>query len=118
MRCDYNARTQRFKPVPCYADKLSMLPWSAIDPSALGIVKSIKETLFSDSEQIIVVRLDKLNIYKEGDFFKGHVDAPKSKDMFGTLVVNPPLDYAGGQWVIRAKEYSDGKDARREQSCD
>lgn len=104
-----------------HANKLSIMPWSAIDPHASGILASIKRTLFNEDQlerKTIVACLDKLNVYKQGDFFKNHVDTPKSKDMFGTLVVNLPSDYVGGQLVIRAQELSDGKDARREHSCD
>ncbi|KAF8336919.1 uncharacterized protein EI90DRAFT_3044142 [Cantharellus anzutake] len=39
----------------------------------------------------IIAQLDKLNVYSEGDFFKGHDDTARSSDMFGTLLINFPL---------------------------
>lgn len=88
-----------------HADKLALMPHSAIDPYALGIVASIKETLFTEEQltgRRIVARLDKLNVYKQGDFFKGHVDTPASKDMFGTLVANLPSRHVGGELIVCA----------------
>ncbi|KAF8341302.1 uncharacterized protein EI90DRAFT_3033424, partial [Cantharellus anzutake] len=50
----------------------------------------------------IIAQLDKLNVYSEGDFFKGHVDTARSSDMFGTLLINLPVKHEGGQLVIKA----------------
>ncbi|KAF8341305.1 uncharacterized protein EI90DRAFT_3033457 [Cantharellus anzutake] len=50
----------------------------------------------------IIARLDKLNVYSEGDFFKGHVDTARSSDMFGTLLINLPVKHEGGQLVVKA----------------
>ena len=49
----------------------------------------------------IIARLDKLNVYSEGDFFKGHVDTPSSEEMFGTLLINLPVEHEGGQLTIK-----------------
>ena len=49
----------------------------------------------------IIAHLDKLNVYSEGDFFKGHVDTPRSEEMFGTLLINLPVEHEGGQLVIK-----------------
>lgn len=101
-----------------HSGDFAIAPMSAVDPYALGIITLIKETLFTEDQlrgQRIVAGLDKLNVYKDGDFFKGHVDTPKSKDMFGTLVINIPSEHVGGQLVIRAPESSA---SRREHTCD
>ncbi len=55
-----------------------------------------------DRETRIIAHLDKLNVYTEGDFFKAHVDTPRSPDMFGTLLINLPVKHEGGQLVVRA----------------
>ncbi|KAF8328332.1 uncharacterized protein EI90DRAFT_3064848 [Cantharellus anzutake] len=43
----------------------------------------------------IIAQLDKLNVYSEGDFFKGHDDTARSSDMFGTLLINFPVKHEG-----------------------
>ncbi len=53
-----------------------------------------------DRETRIVAHLDKLNVYTEGDFFKAHVDTPRSPDMFGTLLIHLPVRHEGGQLVV------------------
>ena len=64
-----------------------------------------------ESETRIVAHLDKLNVYSEGDFFKGHVDTPRSEEMFGTLLINLPVEHEGGQLVIKEPSRgSEGKD--------
>jgi hypothetical protein len=45
----------------------------------------------------------KLNIYREGDFFKPHVDAAVDPaNMIGTLVVGLPVQHEGGELVVSA----------------
>jgi hypothetical protein len=43
----------------------------------------------------------KLNVYSTGGHFKAHVDTPRSKDMFGSLVVCLPSHFTGGTLVTR-----------------
>jgi hypothetical protein len=45
-------------------------------------------------------RLDKLNVYLPGGFFKPHIGTPRSPDMFGTLVL--PSGRARGRRAARA----------------
>ena len=45
--------------------------------------------------------LYKLNIYTRGGFFKAHVDTPRSKKMFGNLVVCLPTRFTGGELIVR-----------------
>jgi hypothetical protein len=48
-----------------------------------------------------------MNVYGVGDFFKGHVDTPRSNQMLGTSLVNLPVAHEGGQLVVHAP-YSSG----------
>ncbi|KAI0317149.1 hypothetical protein OF83DRAFT_174527, partial [Amylostereum chailletii] len=54
-----------------------------------------------ESARPIRVELYKLNVYGEGAFFKAHVDTPRSKSMFGSLVVVFPTDHEGGTLTFR-----------------
>ena len=42
-----------------------------------------------------------LNVYSTGGHFKAHVDTPRSKEMFGSLVVCLPSQFTGGELVTR-----------------
>jgi hypothetical protein len=48
----------------------------------------------------ISAELDKLNVYRAGDFFKRHVDTPSSSSLLGTLVVCLPVPHAGGGLAV------------------
>lgn len=98
-----------------HAPSFAIAPASAVDPCGLGILPKIRRTLLSGSvpnldedvknvanERGIGARLDKMNIYGAGDFFKGHVDTPQSNQMFGTLLINLPVAHKGGQLVVHA----------------
>jgi hypothetical protein len=43
----------------------------------------------------------KLNIYKEGGFFKPHTDTPRDGNTFGTLVVCLPSGFSGGDFEVQ-----------------
>ena len=45
--------------------------------------------------------LHMLNVYSTGGHFKSHVDTPRSKNMFGSLVVCLPSEFTGGALVTR-----------------
>jgi hypothetical protein len=49
----------------------------------------------------IVAELYKLLLYVPGDHFVSHVDTSKSDGMFGTLVVQLPSQFTGGELVVR-----------------
>lgn len=99
-----------------HASLFAVAPASAIDPYSLGILSKIRLTLLSDSspadldgggeksmkERRIVARLDKLNVYNAGDFFKSHVDTPQSARMFGTLLMSLPVAHEEGELVVYA----------------
>jgi hypothetical protein len=91
-----------------------------VDPWGLGILSKIRQTLLSTTDlgedeskgtkgRRIVARLDKLNVYSAGDFFKSHVDTPQSNQMFGTLLINLPVAHEGGELVVYAP-YSNNPD--------
>jgi len=102
------------KALVLHAHSFAVAPASAIDPYGLGILFKIRQTLLpgaspstSDEfekgrakELMISACLDKLNVYREGDFFKGHVDTPRSTQMFGTLLINLPVAHEGGELVV------------------
>jgi hypothetical protein len=103
-----------------HASSFAIAPASAIDPWGLGILSKIRQTLLSTTDlgedetksakgKRIVARLDKLNVYSAGDFFKSHVDTPRSNQMFGTLLINLPVAHEGGELVVYAP-YSNNPD--------
>ena len=49
----------------------------------------------------IRAELYRLNVYSTGGHFKAHVDTPRSKEMFGSLVVCLPSVFTGGELVTR-----------------
>ena len=97
-----------------HAKDLGFAPPSSIDPLVLGILPAIESALFGDSlepssdaptgtnRRRVVAKLDKLNVYSQGDFFKNHVDTPRAANMIGTLLINFPVEHVGGQLVVRA----------------
>lgn len=89
-------------------DRFGIIPHSAIDPLVQGILPAIQKSLYPSNDfggvaqRRVVAELDKLNVYGQGDFFKGHVDTPRSPDMFGTLLLNLPVKHEGGELVVHA----------------
>lgn len=57
-----------------HGSQFAVAPATSLDPSALGILADVRRALLGDPAAHIVARLDKLNVYGVGDFFKGHVD--------------------------------------------
>jgi len=53
------------------------------------------------SGRAIRCELYRLNIYGEGGLFKSHVDTPTSENMFGSLVVCLPVNFEGGDLLVR-----------------
>ena len=81
------------------------------DVYSVGLVEAISRNLLKDEEKRpIVAELYKLNVYSApGGLFKAHVDTPRSTSQFGSLVVCLPVEYEGGQLVVR---HVDGKAIR------
>lgn len=67
-------------------------------PGSKWIKKRIEDALTPGR----YVKLDryKLNVYKEGGFFKPHVDSPSADEMIGTLVLCLPSPHKGGELCI------------------
>lgn len=97
-----------------HAKDFGLAPGSAVDPYSLGIVSAIEASLFGDDFELgpnspagvtrrrVVPQIDKINVYSQGDFFKSHVDTPRATNMFGTLLINFPVEHVGGQLVVHA----------------
>ena len=64
-----------------------------------SIVPKIKKDL-GCSDAVVEIELYKLLLYEEGGLFKPHKDTEKTKGMFGTLVVQLPSIFTGGDLVI------------------
>ena len=58
----------------------------------------------NSSPSFIRAELYKLNVYSTGGHFKAHVDTPRSKEMFGSLVVCLPSQFTGGALVTRHQD--------------
>ena len=83
-----------------YRDALKLEPDSFttnFNISNTCIINDITNVLSITSP--IQAELYKLNIYSIGGHFKSHVDTPRSKDMFGSLVVCLPSPFTGGELV-------------------
>lgn len=91
-------------------DRFGTIPHSLVDALVQDILPAIHQGLFpfvdlgTGAQHRIVAELDKLNVYGVGDFFKGHVDTPRSDKMMGTLLINLPVEHEGGNLVIYPNE--------------
>ena len=65
--------------------------------SSTTIVNEIESLMLPN--RCIRAEIHKLNIYCKGGHFKTHVDTPRSKEMFGSLVVCLPSQFSGGTLV-------------------
>ncbi len=63
------------------------------------IVDNVKESL-GLKKYTIKANLYKLLVYEQGSFFLPHKDSEKEKGMFGTLVIDLPSQFTGGELVI------------------
>jgi hypothetical protein len=94
-----------------------------LDPFRTNLVKMIYGCLLegTQSTKRIEVELYKLNVYSthpisihlhltpccytdKGSFFKPHVDTPRSKNMFGSLVIVFPTPHEGGALHLRHRD--------------
>ncbi len=64
------------------------------------MISKVKSELGLDGCEV-EAKLYKLLIYEEGDFFLTHKDSEKEKGMFGSLIVNLPARFSGGELAIR-----------------
>ena len=70
------------------------------DLSNWSILAQIKHVLLPHSNKEVLAQLDKVNLYTAGGFFKPHQDTPRSKAMFGSLVLCLPSQFQGGELLI------------------
>ena len=48
----------------------------------------------------ITAKLHKILLYQKGSHFIRHRDTEKEKNMFGTLIIQLPSEYTGGEFVV------------------
>lgn len=65
---------------------------------SLGLREIIEKNLCYN--QKILLKLDKMNIYRKGGFFKVHKDTPSSELMIGTLIVVLPQYFENGDFIL------------------
>ncbi|CAH0040066.1 unnamed protein product [Clonostachys rhizophaga] len=75
-------------------------------PYSTGIIGEISQLLLPDPERadqrIIKAELYKLNVYTgPSGHFRSHVDTPRSRSQFGSLVVCLPVKHEGGALEVR-----------------
>ncbi|OCH89761.1 hypothetical protein OBBRIDRAFT_778099 [Obba rivulosa] len=71
-------------------------------PQSSGLLSAVRgDLLEGDRERPVRAELYKLNVYGIGSFFKPHRDTPRSKNMFGSLVLVFPTEYEGGELLLR-----------------
>lgn len=89
---------------PAYRQALKLASDSAafnFDLSNWPILAQVKKVLMPHTDKEIFARMDKVNLYLPGGFFKAHKDTPRSNTMFGSLVLCLPSPFEGGQLVIK-----------------
>lgn len=67
------------------------------------MLASIQKLAFPNAAALSA-QLYKLNVHQPGDFFKAHLDTPRSGSMVGTLVVCLPRAHTGGQLVVQHQD--------------
>ena len=91
-----------------YRDALKLEPEcfrSDFDLESTDILNTIASVMNANSSpSFIRAELYKLNVYSTGGHFKAHVDTPRSKEMFGSLVVCLPSQFTGGALVTRHQD--------------
>ena len=67
------------------------------------IADTISENMYGGRS--VNLALNKLNVYTKGGHFSTHVDTPK-ENMIGTLIVELPYDYEGGEFILKGKPHN------------
>jgi hypothetical protein len=70
------------------------------DPESAGILKKVQRELVPHDPNPISAELYTVNVYTDGGHFAPHKDTPRGSDMFGTLVVCLPSQFANGKLVL------------------
>ncbi|KAK7931209.1 hypothetical protein PG985_001921 [Apiospora marii] len=82
---------------------------TTFDPYSTGIIDTVAQVLLpsvydSVTHRGVRAELYKLNVYSgPSGKFKPHVDTPRSRGQFGSLVVCLPVEHEGGQLKVRHK---------------
>jgi hypothetical protein len=71
------------------------------DPESAGILTKVQRELIPHDPNPIAAELYTVNVYTDGGHFAPHKDTPRGSDMFGTLVVCLPSQFANGKLVLR-----------------
>ncbi|KAI4524219.1 hypothetical protein K525DRAFT_281806 [Schizophyllum commune Loenen D] len=68
-----------------------------------GLIDTIRDELLQEGavDKGIKYEVYKVNVYGKDSFFKPHKDTPRSKSMFGSLVIVFPTPHEGGALVLR-----------------
>jgi len=76
---------------------------STLDPFRTDLIKIIHGYLLEGEESTKKIKFQphKLNISGKGPSFKPHVDTPRSKKMFGSLLIVFPTYHEGGALFLR-----------------
>jgi hypothetical protein len=70
------------------------------DPESTGMLKKVQRELVPHDPNPISAELYTVNVYTDGGHFAPHKDTPRGSDMFGTLVVCLPSQFANGKLVL------------------
>jgi len=65
-----------------------------------SMLRKVQSGLGMEKEEI-QANLYKLLVYEKGGFFLPHKDSEKEEGMFGTLLINLPSTYIGGELIVR-----------------
>ena len=88
---------------PSYRKALKLEPTQFTTSFLLAgtpILSEVRQLLIPQVQNIRA-ELYKLNVYGPGGHFKAHVDTPRCPEMFGSLVVCLPTQFAGGALSVR-----------------
>ena len=64
------------------------------------ILDEINAALCPHTDVVLTTKLEKLNVYTAGGFFKGHTDHARASNFIGTLVLVLPSPFEGGELVV------------------
>jgi hypothetical protein len=80
------------------------------NPESLGLLKTVRHSLLDGSDnRLLRTELYKLNIYRQGGFFKAHVDTPRVRIWLGRWSSRYRLFTKEVHWVGRASLLSSVK---------
>ena len=64
------------------------------------VLDEIRAALCPHTDVVLTTKLEKLNVYTAGGFFKGHTDHARASNFIGTLVLVLPSPFEGGELVV------------------